>query len=480
MTDFLAIIPRMNRRWLYLLVAFLLIYQFASSQEYIFNHLTTKDGLASNFINCMYQDKKGYLWVGTESGLQRYDGYNFFYPYYNAPYQIPEKPVNQILDDKDGRMWIRQGKTIGIFNSTTFTFHVVPVHFKKPMPDVYEYKLNKDSRGRVYLLVSGYNWFYYNPASFSLEETATPFNIADSFGVIKIADDAINKVTWIAGSRGLAMYDWQRKKLFTHNNNPMHNPLLEDKRLTQNVTNIYIDSKRRYWIVYWDMTHEHITQYCVCFDEKRGKYTSDTTGIATNIRGYYELNHFTEFGDSIIMVYGYNCLLMNEGNNFVSLSDSSSASFNIEYAYVTDVLQDNEKLLWVATDNGLYNTLANNSLSNHLVLDEQKEPASITSVMQYADTDVWIGTWGRGVLPLGRTIYDYSKVDLYKQKPPDKEYLAVWDMEQNHRDHKVWIGCQGGKLTLYNPETDKTAYLTPDIFQHSTVRQVAEDKNNNM
>ncbi len=96
-------------------------------------------------------------------------------------------------------------------------------------------------------------------------------------------------------------------------------------------------------------------------------------------------------------------MLMNEDKRFISFSDSSSASFNIEYYLYTNVLQDREKLLWVATDNGLYNTLANNSLSSHLVLDEQKAPASITSVMQYADTGIWIGTWGRGVLPLGRT-----------------------------------------------------------------------------
>src|SRR3954470_3733215 len=388
MTDIFVIIPRKFRCWLTLQAAFLLTCQLALSQEYIFNHLTTKDGLASNFINCMYQDKKGYLWVGTESGLQRYDGYSFFYPYYNSPSQIPEKPVHQILEDKDGRMWIRQDKTIGIFDIATFTFHIVPVHLKKPIPDVYEYKLNRDSRGNVYLLVTGYNWLYFNPASFSMEETASPFKITDSFGVIKITDDSVKKVTWIAGGKGLAMYDWGQKVLFTHENNPMHNPLLEDKRLTSNVTNIYIDSKRRYWIVYWDMTTKHITQYCLCYDEAKGRYTNDTTGITTNIRGYYELNHFTEFGDSIVMMYGYNCLLMNEGNSFVSLKDSSSASFNIEYAYVTDVLQDNENLLWVATDNGLYNTLANNSLSNHLVLDEQKEPASINCVLQYADTDI--------------------------------------------------------------------------------------------
>lgn len=479
MTDFFAIIPYMNKRWLAVLTA-LLFCHFALSQEYIFNHLTTKDGLASNFVNCMYQDKKGYLWVGTESGLQRYDGYNFFYPYYNAPNQIPEKPVHQMLDDKEGRMWIRQGNTIGIFNTSNFTFHVVPVHFKKPVPDVYEYQLSKDNQGNVYLLVVGYNWLYFNPTSFSMEEKVVPFTIPDSFRVIKITEDTARKVTWVAGSGGLAMYDRQQKQLYTHDNNPTHNPLLEDKRLMRNVTNLYIDSKRRYWIVYWDMAPKHPTQYCLCFDERKGRFTNDTTGIATNIRGYYELNHFTQFGDSIVMVYGNNCLLINEGNSFVSLRDSSSASFNIEFANATDVLQDQEKLLWVATDNGLYNTLANNSLSNHLVLDEEKEPASITSVLQYADTDIWIGTWGRGVLPLGRTIYDYSKVNVYKQKVPDKDYLGVWDMEQNHRDRKVWIGCQAGKLTLYDPSSDQTSYLSPPIFNSSTVRQVAEDKNNNM
>ncbi len=428
----------------------------------------------------MYQDKKGYLWVGTESGLQRYDGYSFFYPYYNNSNQIPEKPVHQILDDKDGRMWIRQDKTIGIFNTSTFMFHVVPVHFKKPIQDVHEYELHKDSRGNVYLLVVGYNWLYFNPVSFSFEETTKPFNISDSFGVIKIIDDPIKKVTWVAGTQGLAMYDWQHKELYTHNNNPIHNLLLEDKRLAQDVTNIYIDSKRRYWIVYRDMTSKHTMQYCLCYDEAKGQFTKDTTGISTNIRGYYELNDFTEFGDSIVMVYGNNCLLMNENHSFVSLKDNSSASFNIEYAYVTDILQDREQLLWVATDNGLYVSLANNSLSNHLILDEQKEPASINCVLQYADTNIWIGTRGRGVLPLGRTIYDYSKVDIYKQKAPDKDYLAVWDMEQNHRDHKVWIGCQGGKLTIYNPATDVTSYLQPAIFNGSTVRQIAEDKKNNM
>ncbi len=87
--------------------------------------------------------------------------------------------------------------------------------------------------------------------------------------------------------------------------NPLHYPFANDTRLSKNVTNFYIDSKRRHWIVYWEVSPSQTAQYCVCFDEKKGRYTKDTTGIASNIKGYYELNHFTEFGDSIVMLYGY-------------------------------------------------------------------------------------------------------------------------------------------------------------------------------
>ncbi len=56
-------------------------YRVSSAQEFIFNHLTARDGLASNFVYSLWQDPKGYLWIGTENGLQRYDGYQFFSPY---------------------------------------------------------------------------------------------------------------------------------------------------------------------------------------------------------------------------------------------------------------------------------------------------------------------------------------------------------------------------------------------------------------
>ena len=91
------------------------------SQEYIFNHLSTRDGLASNNILSLYQDPTGYLWVGTENGLQRYDGYHFTTP----SAAILKQPVHQIVADKDGAIWLRMGKTIGIFDPARFEFREV-------------------------------------------------------------------------------------------------------------------------------------------------------------------------------------------------------------------------------------------------------------------------------------------------------------------------------------------------------------------
>jgi len=42
-----------------------------------FTRLTVKDGLSQSSVNCSYQDKRGFMWFGTQNGLNLYDGYNF-------------------------------------------------------------------------------------------------------------------------------------------------------------------------------------------------------------------------------------------------------------------------------------------------------------------------------------------------------------------------------------------------------------------
>jgi len=50
---------------------------FAQQQNVRFDHLSTEDGLSNNFCYCTFQDQDGYIWIGTDDGLNRWDGYDF-------------------------------------------------------------------------------------------------------------------------------------------------------------------------------------------------------------------------------------------------------------------------------------------------------------------------------------------------------------------------------------------------------------------
>lgn len=79
------------------------------SQDFIYKHYDVQDGLASPTIHSIYQDKSGFLWLGTESGLCRYDGTNF--RTFTVKDGLPGNEVFGIFEDKRGRLWLQLYKT---------------------------------------------------------------------------------------------------------------------------------------------------------------------------------------------------------------------------------------------------------------------------------------------------------------------------------------------------------------------------------
>ncbi len=77
------------------------------SNNLVFTHLTTRDGLSGNIINCITQDSSGFIWIGTSDGLNRYDGRHFKI-YRSDPLQynsIPDNSISSIAIDKYGIVW---------------------------------------------------------------------------------------------------------------------------------------------------------------------------------------------------------------------------------------------------------------------------------------------------------------------------------------------------------------------------------------
>jgi len=81
-------------------------------QEYLFSHLTVTAGLSNNHITGIYKDKRGFMWIGTVSGLNRYDGYQFRL-YRHDPrdrWTIGDNYIEQLFEGPGGKMWVESRK----------------------------------------------------------------------------------------------------------------------------------------------------------------------------------------------------------------------------------------------------------------------------------------------------------------------------------------------------------------------------------
>ena len=77
-------------------------------ENYNFKNITIEDGLSQSTVETIYQDSKGYIWMGTNDGLDRYNGYEFKY-YKHDKYDknsIPNNYIVDIIEDKKGYIWV--------------------------------------------------------------------------------------------------------------------------------------------------------------------------------------------------------------------------------------------------------------------------------------------------------------------------------------------------------------------------------------
>src|SRR5688572_24735314 len=96
----------------------------AQENTYRFDTYSTKDGLSHDMLTCLYKDSRGLLWIGSEFGLNMFDGSTFI-SFFNIPGDTNSLPHNKILsvkEDRQHRLWIGTQKGISCFNLLTRRF----------------------------------------------------------------------------------------------------------------------------------------------------------------------------------------------------------------------------------------------------------------------------------------------------------------------------------------------------------------------
>lgn len=453
-------------------------------KQYYFTHYSTSSGLISSEINTTIQDSRGFIWVGTNDGLQRYDGTRFrtFRRDHNLPASLPSNLIWQLLIDKKENLWVLTAEgQIGIFDTRNFTFHPVTVTAKNESglrPSIK--RLITDEYGNLFLLLMGnelltwnekQNEFSYRYNFFRLPPDAKPSGFAQQPGTRKY---------WISlQGAGFAIYNGANGHLSYAEHNADNEPAIEMLDRIPTPYRPYFDSKGRVWFQSWGPGYPEV--YCYNLQEP-GVAPSHYELIST-LKTYYEIQDFFEKKDGSIWIGGLGVLAqyLEKEKKFELVSNTYTNERSIVFERINAIIEDRENNLWVATNNnGLFRFNPDEQFFRNMAhqnrVSGNRGKGSIMSLVCTRWGTLLAGSWGDGLFQYDK---DGNLMPTNIRGIDNKLGPSVWCMIQSRDSNTIWASAQPGIYAI-NQATRSATFYNPPQLQNKTVRQIAEDRQGNL
>lgn len=447
------------------------------AQSYQFKHLEVSDGLSNNSVNTICKDRDGFMWFGTTTGLNRYDGYTFkiYQHAENDPGSLPDNYITDIVEMPDGRFWVNTGRGYVLFDKEQDCFITDVTGFMKNLESggVPE-QVFVDREGNTCLSVAGEGCYRYKEGGkrlfFSYVEHSLPEHgvtqIAEcSDGLlliyntgllvcldratlaIKWTSDEIKKYIpagktiefslfvdrdnciWAYSLMGIWVYDCGTKSWRTDLTG------IWSSRPDVIIHAVAQDIEGRIWV---GKDYDGID----VLEKETGKVTSlvahDDNGRSLPHNTIYDLYADR---DGIMWVGTY--------KKGVSYYSESIFKFNMyEWGDITCIEQADENRLWLGTnDHGILLWNRSTGKTEPFWRDAEGQlPNPVVSMLKSKDGKLWVGTFNGGLYCM-----DGSRVRSYKEGAGNA--LAsnnVWALVEDDKG-RVWIASLGGGLQCLEP-----------------------------
>ncbi len=443
-----------------------------------FDKLAVSNGLSDNWVRAIHKDHKGYLWVGTWNGLNRYNGKQFKV-YKNAfgdSTSLRTNKVNCICERTNGELWIGcVGGYVSIYNRDLDRFKwLIPPPDSKGRTNINATVVFEKSPTEIFIGTKGNGLDIYNPAKKEfkryLANENDPFSISSNF-VNDIVSDKEGQI-WIATDNGLNLYKddtFIPLKIGTQNQ--------EIKKIFC----LYKDYRNRLWIGTNQGVYVFNLDNNSILNQKRLETKSVdflknklVRTIHGNSKGIIYLG-----GEEGFYVYD---LELNEQIKY--LPGNSLTSIGSESIY--DILTDDTEILWLGTYNsGLnyYSPLAH-PYEKIRVNNSGLNSQHISEIFEASNGKVWITTDGGGVNVMDKKTFNFAYFTHKKNDPTsissDKTICITEDNE-----HKIWVGTYDNGLNRYDPkkQTFDRFLVNPDnpfSIAENHVRDLVFDNNNEL
>jgi ligand-binding sensor domain-containing protein/signal transduction histidine kinase len=409
-----------------------------SGQVQQFTHYKVQDGLSQSEILCIFQDSEGFMWFGTQNGLNKFDGYTFE-PFFNDPADsttLSNNWIFAITEDQNGNIWIGTKSGLNRYDKKTRRFSTFALRNQA-----------LDSRSNyIYGLWAEENFLYINHAPLisildvhSGELTTYQSNLEtggalydNGLPILKTRDEKI----WIGSANGLCTFDQLTGEFSNIRvSHPHITSLLEDRNGrvligTEYGLNIYEPFSDEISVVLHDpdkpysLSNNYIQSMVL---DHRGALWIGTDGGG--------LNHTLE-------------LLPSESARFVHFRNLADNKRFIGHDIVISLFEDQSRNLWIGTLAGVDKT----DLKERHIRTFQKsdDPHSldlldnvIASVYEDDQGQLWVGTWGKGMSifdPKGKQATHY-KAEFSGNKHIPENHVHVIFKDSKSR---IWLGTRNG------------------------------------
>jgi len=445
--------------------------------SYIFHKLTTDDGLSNSTVRAILKDSYGLLWIGTESGLNRYDGYGFTV-YEGDPEVENSLWINDIWGlHEDGRsnIWINSGFNYAVYNRDKDSFINDIPNLLSELGIIVDrnYKVHIDKHGDLWVL-SGQEAFFYDfkkndlkifeinvqigevlinelcddgNVLYSVLKSGQLWRIDKHSGAQSLVDlkdqPSIDNSSWynriyVDSREGIWLYSDKTDVIYYqsgHGSNWEKLQLVSSVRSQSNVVlDIMDDENGHIWI---GTDHEGIFIY-----DKANKAFANLVNDRLNPSSIASNNVSTFFKDD------RGILWMGHNKKGISYFHDSFRNFksivNEECRDISSILQDRTGNIWLGTDgNGLF--VKKNALTSEI----KKMPMpnyAIVSLIEDSKGRIWVGTYLNGLF-----CYENGKFVQFTKSNSKLSSNDIWSLEED-RYGNLWIGTLGGGIQQLQPD----------------------------
>jgi ligand-binding sensor domain-containing protein len=422
-----------------------------------------------NYVRCVFVDTDNFLWVGYNGGISKYDAdkdeFSHFINNSNNANSLSSDKISDITCDTKGNLWIAT-RDKGICNLDKTTYNFKSYRNTENEQVNYQGTLHCDKKDRLWIGTYNAGISLFDVISKKYVSFGTAGNGLEGMCIMSIYEDKDGKIWVGTAGNGLYFFDEKANKFVLNTAFP------KDKILVA----ICQDSKGDLWV-----SAENYGIYIL--DQK----TNTTTNLLHNKYISNSLAHnsintiIKDMNDNIWLgtfAAGVN-LYKAQNNRFGHIFNDPLNPNTLNHNAVLCFAEDSDKNLWIGTDDGGVNKY-NSTTNKFEFFTKNNQPNSlksnvILSVYEDKKKNIWLGTYLEGIHLMNR------KNGTFKRNLQGYSFGSILEDSEDN----LWLGGWRDGLFLYNRDNDTYKSFQqkdndPTSLSDNFVYYVYEDRNNNL